>query len=430
MALAPYRRLLKIPGVPALLLMGLLARVPSTAMGMTLTLHVAVALDLGYGKAGLVTMANTIGMAIGSPLSGRFVDRHGLRPVVMVTTVAQAVFWSCAWALPFPALIGTAAVAGLLALPVFSVTRQCLAAMVPVAQRRSAFALDSMLVELAYMAGPALAVAGLTMLGSQVTMTTIAVATAAAGLGMFALNPPTRSPEELEAQSIKVSRRQWLTPGFVALLGTAAAATFVLTATELSLIATMNNAGQTQWVGLAVAIWCVYSLAGGFVYGGLSRGFSPLVLIALMGLLTIPVSLVSSWQWLVVMLLPAGILCAPALSATVDVLSRWVPSAARGEAMGFHGTALLIGGATSAPIAGAVIDASGPTWAFVLAGLVGVAMVLAAAPFWPRRPADPLPTSTQTPTASPPSSVAEPTPALAEPAPAPAGSTPAPAEAP
>ncbi|MFI7135401.1 MFS transporter [Nonomuraea sp. NPDC050153] len=410
MALAPYRRLLKIPGVPTLLLVGLLARIPSTAMGMTLTLHVAVALDLGYGKAGLVTMANTIGMAIGSPLSGRFVDRHGLRPVLIVTTVAQAVFWACAWALPFPVLVGTATVAGLLALPVFSVTRQCLAALVPVPQRRSAFALDSMVVELSYMAGPALAVAGLTTLGSRVTMTVICVGTAVAGLALIVLNPPTRSPDELEAQSIKVPRRQWLTPGFVALLGTAAAATFVLTATELSLVATMNNAGQTQWVGLAVAIWCVYSLIGGFVYGGLSRGFSPLVLIASMGLLTIPVSLVSGWQWLVVMLIPAGLLCAPALSATVDVLSRWVPSAARGEAMGFHGTALLIGGASSAPIAGAVIDGSGPAWAFVLAGVVGVAMVLAAAPFWPRRPAEALPSTAPSATAAP---------ALAEPPPAP-----------
>ncbi|MET7335279.1 MFS transporter [Nonomuraea sp. NPDC005650] len=434
MALAPYRRLFKIPGVPALLLVGLLARVPSTAMGMTLTLHVAVALDLGYGKAGLVTMANTIGMAIGSPLSGRLVDRHGLRPVLIVTTVAQAVFWACAWALPFPVLVGTAAVAGLLALPVFSVTRQCLAALVPVPQRRSAFALDSMLVELSYMVGPALAVAGLTTLGSRVTMTVICVGTAAAGLALIVLNPPTRSADELAAQSIKVSRRQWLTPGFVALLGTTAAATFVLTATELSLVATMNNAGQTQWVGLAVAIWCVYSLIGGFVYGGLSRGFSPLVLIASMGLLTIPVSLVSGWQWLVVMLIPAGILCAPSLSATVDVLSRWVPSAARGEAMGFHGTALLIGGASSAPIAGAVIDGSGPSWAFVLAGLVGVAMVLAAAPFWPRRPAEALPSAEAFPPAAPsatpaPSSTPAPSatvtssataaPALAEPPPAP-----------
>ncbi|MEQ4716517.1 MFS transporter [Nonomuraea sp. B19D2] len=387
MALDPYRRLLKIPGVPALLLVGLLARIPSTAMGMTLTLHVAVALDLGYGKAGLITMANTIGMAIGSPLSGRFVDKHGLRPVLIVTTVAQAAFWACAWALPYPVLIGAAALAGLLALPVFSVTRQCLAALVPVPQRRSAFALDSMLVELSYMAGPALAVAGLTAFGSGVTMIVIGVGTTAAGLGLIVLNAPTRSADELAEQAVKVPRRQWITPGFAALLGTTAAATFVLMATELSLVATMNQAGQTEWVGLAVAVWCVYSLIGGFVYGGLSRGFSPLTLIASMGLLTIPVGLVSGgWQWLVLALVPAGLLCAPSLSATVDLLSRWVPTGARGEAMGLHATALLIGGAAAAPIVGAVIDGSGPVWGFVVAGVVGVAMVLAAAPFWSRRP--------------------------------------------
>ncbi|WP_433441510.1 MFS transporter [Nonomuraea sp. CA-141351] len=387
MALDPYRRLLKIPGVPALLLVGLLARVPSTAMGMTLTLHVAVVLDLGYGKAGLITMANTIGMAIGSPLSGRFVDKHGLRPVLIITTVAQAAFWACAWALPFPVLVGAAALAGLLALPVFSVARQCLAALVPMGQRRSAFALDSMLVELSYMVGPALAVAGLTAFGSGVTMTVIGAGTAAAGLGLIALNPPTRSAEELEANATKVPRRQWITSGFAALLGTTAAATFVLTATELSLVATINKAGQTEWVGLAVAVWCVYSLIGGFVYGGLSRGFSPLALIASMGLLTIPVGLVGGgWQWLVLALVPAGLLCAPSLSSSVDVLSRWVPAGARGEAMGFHGTALLIGGATAAPIVGAVIDGSGPAWGFVIAGLVGMGMVLVAAPFWSRRP--------------------------------------------
>ncbi|MEV0820120.1 MFS transporter [Nonomuraea rubra] len=87
-------------------------------------------MGLEYGPAGLVSMASTIGMAIGSPLAGRFVDRHGLRPVLTVTTVAQAAFWASAWALPFPVLLVAAAVAGLLALPVFSVTRQCLAAMV------------------------------------------------------------------------------------------------------------------------------------------------------------------------------------------------------------------------------------------------------------------------------------------------------------
>lgn len=402
MAIEPYRRLLRLPGVRTLLLVGLLARVPATATGMALTLHVVSMPGLGFAQAGVVGMASTVGMAIGSPMSGRFVDKYGLRPILAVTTLAQALFWSTAWLLPFTALVGAALVAGLLALPVFSVIRQCLSAMVPLEQRRMGFSLDSMLVELSYMTGPALAVAGVTAIGSGWTLGIIAVGMTGAGLGLILLNPPTRSAAELEAPAEKVARRTWLTPTFIALLGTVTAATFVLTATELSLVATMKHTGDTAWIGLAVGIWCLYSLIGGFVYGGLPRGFSPLLIIALMGLLTVPVALLSAdWWWLVLALVPAGVLCAPALSSTVDTVSRWVPAGARGEAMGLHGTALLIGGAASAPIAGAVIDAHGPSWAFAIGGSVAVVMVLVALPFWRRRPSSQgLPAATQEPAAA------------------------------
>ncbi|MFC4059690.1 MFS transporter [Planomonospora corallina] len=395
----PYRRLLALPGVRTLLVVGLLARIPTTAVNITLTLHVAESMGLGFTKAGLVTAACTVGMALGSPLAGRFADSYGLRPVLLVTTAAQALFWATAWAMPFPVLLAAAVPAGLLGLPVFSVVRQCLAALVPVEQRRIAFSLDSMLVELSYMAGPALGVAGMTALGSGAAMGIVAGGLVGSGTALLLLNPPLRSAEEDAAEEDaagegggaggRLPRRMWLTPSLVTLLGTAAAATFVLTAGELSLVAAMKNAGDTAWTGLAIGVWCLYSLVGGFVYGGLPRGFSPLLLIGAMGLFTVPVGLVGDdWRWLVVALLPAGLLCAPGLSSTVETLSRWVPARARGEAMGLHGTALLVGGAVSAPLAGAVIDGPGPGWAFAVAGLVGVAMVLLALPFWRRSGAD------------------------------------------
>ncbi|MFF5213584.1 MFS transporter [Streptosporangium sp. NPDC000396] len=385
MAIEPYRRLLALPGVRTLLLVGLFARVPVTAMVITLTLHVVSGLGLGFAQAGLVTMASTIGMAVGAPLSGRLVDRRGLRPVLLVTTLAQAVFWATAWAMPFPALLAASGVAGLLSVPVFSVIRQSLAAMVPIEQRRIGFSLDSILVELSYMAGPALGVAGVSTIGSTWTMSIVAVGMVGSGTALLVLNPPVRSAEELQAPAEKVLRRQWLTPGVIALFGTVSAATFVLTATELSLVATMKHTGDTEWTGLAITLWCAYSLVGGFVYGMLPRGSSPLVLIGGMGLLTIPVGLVGGdWRWVILALLPGGVLCAPGLSSTVETLSRWVPAGARGEAMGLHGTALLVGSASAAPIAGTVIDGAGPGWGFAVAGLVSVLMVLIALPFWRR----------------------------------------------
>ncbi|MFF3439673.1 MFS transporter [Streptosporangium sp. NPDC002721] len=387
MALEPYRRLLAIPGVRSLLLVGLVARIPSTAIAITLTMHVVdpSGLKLGFAAAGLVTMASTVGMAVGSPLAGRFVDSHGLRPVLVVTTLAQLAFWSTAWAMPFPVLLAASVPAGLLSLPVFSVIRQCLTALVPVEQRRMGFSLDSMIVELSYMAGPALAVAGVTLLGSVPTMGVVAVGLVASGVALIVLNPPVRSDEELQEPVVKVPRRRWLTPGMLGLLGTVVAATFILAATELSLVATMTRDGDTGWVGLAIGLWCAYSLIGGFVYGMLPRGVSPLILIGAMGVLTIPVGLVGGdWHWLVLALLPAGVLCAPALSSTIETVTRWVPAGARGEAMGLHGTALLIGAGSAAPIAGVIIDGPGPGWAFATAGLVGVVMVLVALPFWRR----------------------------------------------
>src|SRR4051812_27612259 len=92
----PYKRVLAIPGVRALLLVGLVARIPITAMGLALTLHVVNDLHRGFFDAGLVGAAATIGVALGAPFAGRAVDRLGLRPVVLVTTAAQLVFWVCA----------------------------------------------------------------------------------------------------------------------------------------------------------------------------------------------------------------------------------------------------------------------------------------------------------------------------------------------
>lgn len=393
MTIEPYRRVLAIPGVKALLFLGLAARVPVTAAGLTLTLYVVDGLRLDFTRAGLIGAASTVGMAIGGPVAGRFVDRHGLRPVIAVTTVAQLLFWLSAAHLPYWVLLPAAFASGLLALPVFSVIRQCVAAAVPEERRRTGFALDSMLVEVAYMTGPALAVAVITSAGPRWTVALVGLGIGASGTALFVLNPPTRDIGEPEAAAERLPRRRWLTPSLFALFGVTCAATFVLNSTELSLVATLKAAGAAQWIGLVFAFWSVWSIIGGFVYGGLARGVSPLVLIGAMAALTLPLGLAVPWPLLCVAMIPAGALCAPSLSTTADTLTRWVPPGARGEAMGLHATALTLGVASSGPIAGLVIDHLGVTWAFAIAGLGGLLLVTAAVPFWRRTP-QPVPAAT------------------------------------
>jgi MFS family permease len=89
--------------------------------------------------------------------------------------------------------------------------------------------------------------------------------------------------------------------------------------------------------------------------------------------------------------MPSGMLCAPAMSSTVNAINSRVPASARGEAMGLHGTALTVGGALAGPIVGGLLDAHGPAAAFAASGAVGVLLVLLALPFWrqAREPAGP-----------------------------------------
>jgi MFS family permease len=382
MTLEPYRRVLALPGVRPLILLALLARVPVTAVGVTLTLHVVLDLHHGYGAAGLVGAASTVGTALGAPLLGRLVDRRGLRQMLAVTTVAEAVFWAVAPALPFSALLIAALVGGLLTLPIFSVIRQSLAALVPEPQRRPAYALDSMSVELSFMAGPALAVLVITAVSARFAMVLVGAGIVLAGAALFALNPPTRPAEEgrAGAEATPVPRREWLRPRLVALLAAGTATTVVLVGTDVALVAALREAGQVGWTGAVIALWGAYSLAGGFVFGMVRRPLSPLLLAGLLAAFTVPVGLAGSWGWgwLCLAILPAGALCAPSLAASADAVSRLVPAGARGEAMGLHGSALTVGMAAGAPLAGAVIDATTPAWGFAAAGLAGAALTLAA----------------------------------------------------
>ena len=335
MKIEPYRAVLRLPGVRSLLLVAMLARLPVVASGITLTLHVVLDLDRGYGAAGLVGAAFTVGAAIGAPLLGRLVDRRGLRLMLVITTVTEAVYWAVAPALPYQVLLPTTLVAGLLAIPVFSVVRQSIAALVPEHQRRPAYSLDSMSVELSYMVGPAVAVLLITTVSARVAMIAVGVSTVASGIALFLLNPPTRSAvEQEEAAAVPVRRREWLRPRLVAMFVVTAATTLVLGATDVSVVAVLRDAGQVEWTGVVLSLWGSYSLVGGFVYGGVTRVLQPAMLMGLMSLLTIPVGLAGDWWWLCLVLIPAGLLCAPTLGRD---RRRGQPAGARRRARGGHG---------------------------------------------------------------------------------------------
>ncbi|MFI6824913.1 MFS transporter [Micromonospora sp. NPDC050187] len=382
MNLTPYRDALAVPGIRSLLLVAVLARIPHTAAGIALTFYVLLDLDRGYGAAGLVGAALTVGAALGAPLLGRLIDRRGLTLVLVLTTAGEALFWTTAPQLTYALLLPAAFLAGLLALPLSSVIRQCIAALVPPEHRRPAYALDSMSVELSFMVGPALGVALATAIAPRITLWAVGGGIVAAGLALLVLNPPVRTAEEqTTGPARRIPRREWLTPRTLAVLAVSTACTLVLGGTDVAVVAALRDGGEVGWTGAVLALWAVASLVGGFAYGAVSRPVSPLALMAGLAVCTVPIGLAGGHWWLLgLALVPAGMLCAPTLAATADAVSRLAPAPVRGEAMGLHASAITIGIAIGAPLAGAIIDRTTPAWGFAAIGLIGAVVALVVLP--------------------------------------------------
>jgi MFS family permease len=367
------------------MLLMFLARLPMTAMGVTMTLYVVNDLGRGYGAAGLIGAATTLGSAIGAPLVGRYVDRYGLRPVVAVCGLASSAFWISAPHLPYLALLVVALPAGVLSVPAGTLARLVLTALVPLEQRRAAYSLDTIFVEASFMIGPSVGIMAITQLPAVYALTGIGVCFAISATLIYRLNPPIRA--EADAEVFTGERppvRSWLTGRLVMAMFIAAGALFCLVGMELAALATLRASGDIAWSGLLITLMCVASVLGGAIHGAVRRSLSQGTLMVLLAVLTLPVGLIAGpWWLLAIVLFPSNVLCAPTLAASTETVSAAAPARVRGEAMGLLDAASRIGLAIGSPIIGFVIDRSSPGWGFAAAA-VGALVIASVGLFWRR----------------------------------------------
>ncbi|MGH3389509.1 MAG: MFS transporter [Actinomadura sp.] len=376
MFLQPYRRVLALPRVrTAVLLMGF-ARLPMTVMGISLTLHVVTELGRGYGAAGLAGTATTVGTALGAPMLGRTIDRYGLRRVVAVCGICSTAFWVSIPHLPYLVLLLLALPAGMIAVPVGSLARQALTALVPEDQRRAAFSLDTIAVELSFIVGPTAGILVITQLSSTVALTGIGVCLALTAMALYVTNLPTRSAAEIGRGDAgpRPPLRDWMDRRLAGSLLITLSALFTLVGTELAVIAVLRANGEMDWTGVVIALMAVASIAGGVVHGAVRRSLPQAALAGLLGLLVLPVGLVGQpWWLLAIALIPMNVMCTPTMAASTETVSRLAPPRVRGEAMGLYDSSGRLGVALGSPVVGLAMDHSSPGWGFVAAGLGGLA---------------------------------------------------------
>jgi len=374
-----YRRMLGLPGVRTLMIVMFIARIPIAASSIVVTLHVAVGMDRGYGPAGLIGASSTIGVALGAPVMGRVIDRFGLRPLLLVVTVGETAYWASARFMSYEVLLVVAFFGGLFVVPAMSIGRQAITALVPEELRRTAYSMDSVSVELTFMVAPAAAVALSTQVSTTWALTAMSVAVFAIGVMLFVVNPKVRADHEEAAGGSRIPRREWLTPRLLGVFAVGAGAVFVLAATDVAVVASLRAAGQLDWTGLVIVVMCLSSAVGGVLYGTLKRGFTQYVLMGLMGLLILPVGVASGQWWLLaIALIPSSFLCAPTIAATNEQVNTLAPASMRGVATGLQSSAFTLGAAAGAPLAGFVMDHSSAPWGFVVGGVGGVAVAIAA----------------------------------------------------
>lgn len=408
MPLERYRAVLRAPGVPGLLVVGFLSRGPVIAVSAVLTLHTVLTLHRDYVSAGLAATALTAATAAGAPWRGRVVDRKGLRRALVPSIVIGGGTWLVAPWVGYPWLLVLAVVGGVFGLPSFAVVRQALSVAVPPDQRRSALALDSMSVELSFMTGPAIAVVGASTWSTKGVLVIVGAAQILSGLAMWLLNPPVRTPpepaepgdapagsevsgrrgrhrvgppkesREPAAAHGEDRRRSWFTPALFAVFASGAGAALVLAGSEVAVVAQLRHLGHLPFTGVVFVVWGITSMVGGFVYGALHREISPPVVLLGLSLLTLPIGLANGPVTVALLVGVAGLFCAPALTATSTALTRLVAEEYRGEALGWQGTAMTIGSAAGAPLAGFAADRSGASGGYVAAGLAGVGLALLA----------------------------------------------------
>ena len=155
-----YRSVLREGGVAPAFAASLVGRL---SLGMTsLAILLLVRQSTGsYGAAGAVSAAYAIAFAIGSPSRARSADRRGPVSILLRCAAVQpaaltvlAVLADRDW--PLAVLMVPAVLGGLFVPPIGAVMRALWAARLPVASLPTAYSLESVLVELCFLVGPAM----------------------------------------------------------------------------------------------------------------------------------------------------------------------------------------------------------------------------------------------------------------------------------
>ena len=395
--LSRYGEVLRGTGAATALAASLIGRVALGTTGLALLLLVR-GTSGSYATAGLVAAAYAASFAACSPLRARRADRSGPRGVVLACALLHpvallaVVLLAHAGAGILP-LVVAAVAGGATVPPLGSVMRALWGRLVDADALTTAYSLESVVVELCFLAGPllvallvavsgpsaaVLAASGLVLVGGS----WLAATPALRSVGPTA---PTKGGDSSPLRS-PVVRALLLTVGFVGV---------GFGALEVALPAFVEaHHGRPGTSGVLLAVWSAGSVVGGLVYGAV-RPRSPHArqLPWLVGALAVGTALPLLASGPVVLgglLVAYGLTIAPFSTCNSVLLGAAAPAGSVTEAFAWSSSLIFGGAAVGNAAAGALVEASGVTAVLLLTAGTGAAALASALSGRPARRPSPV----------------------------------------
>lgn len=387
-----YATVLRTPGASLPAAASLIARLPVAMGSMSLLIYIQRTTGT-FAEAGAVGGGALLGLAFGSVIQGRLIDRFGATRMLSVAVacflvVAVANFAAIETHASLPVLLAAAFAFGVTQPAVATASRGVWGHLIPPGRlREAAFTYEAISLEMFFILGPGIAgiLAALPWAGTGLLVTTILFIV---GTTAFAWTPairrwqPGRAPGTPAAGLLGVVRARGAQTLLVLVLGLGLVFGFA----EVAIPAWTTLEGVPELAGVLLGVWALSGVVFGVLYAARPwpkrldvRG--P-VLLATFAVLVSFTALAPSLAWLALGLVISGTLITPQSTLHSLLVERVAPEGTAAEAFGWVITAVTLGVGVGQAISGQIVELLGPHAALALTAVPGL---LAAGVAWLRR---------------------------------------------
>lgn len=385
--LEQYRAFFRLPDSRSIAVATFVSRMPYGMLMFSLLMFLQQTTH-SFATAGTAVGVNLFAVAVTAPVMGRMIDRIGPMKPLLVTGVVQplallAIYLVATKGGSNALIYATAAVAGAFSIPIATLTRTLSRHRFEDEQlRRVAFAVDSVLIELNYMIGPAV-VAGILAFADAGVAYLASIGVLVVGVVAFSQSPSLKYwKHEPHAD------RHLLGPLTDRRLLILLAATFGFTygfgVVEVAYPAYATALQATALGGLLLGACSAGSALGGLVYGGrkfawsLERQFP--AMLGIIALMLLAHTLTNSTLILLLIAFATGSAIAPAITMQLLLVSHYAPARYATEAFTWSGTCIVVGIGLGTAATGWMVERWSLNHAYwVGAGLVTFSALLALA---------------------------------------------------